>query len=190
MSLDVPLGARFLSAFVVVFILTVLLLGGAGYFVTQVAVPPVREMFRTSAFEFELAAGWWCELDRSAYVCTPAGKPPHAAMIVIAVKERNTHDTLAGYEEHLKQPQRANAGSKANAGLSEVRFVRRRALGAREWVEALHTGSEIPDYNTYYLAATTSYVGILVTMSVHKDYADRYIAELIDMMSSLSVYQR
>jgi len=28
-------------------------------------VPAMRDVFRTAAFEFDLAPGWWCELDRS-----------------------------------------------------------------------------------------------------------------------------
>ena len=49
-----------------------------------------------------------------------------------------------------------------------MRYVKRRKLGDREWVEALHVGSEIAAYHTYYLATTTSYLAILVTMSAHK----------------------
>src|SRR4051812_23549286 len=89
MMLETPIRARFLIAFLTSFVATVAVLAGAGYLVTRVAVPPPRELFRTGAFEFELAPGWWCELDGTEYVCTPPGKPPHLAIAVIAMKERN-----------------------------------------------------------------------------------------------------
>jgi hypothetical protein len=189
MSLEIPVSARFLTTVVAVFIATVVLLGGAGYVVTRVAVPPARDMFRNAAFEFELAPGWSCELEETEFVCRP-GKPPHPAIVIMAMKERNDKDTLAAYEEHLRQPKRAVGDKGEDGKLSEVRFVKRRTLGSREWVESLHAGSEIANYDTYYLATTTSYIGILVTMSVHRNQSDRYIAQLNDMMGSLSVYQR
>jgi hypothetical protein len=71
-----------------------------------------------------------------------------------------------------------------------VRFVRRTQLGGKEWVEALHVGSEIQNFHTYYLATTTSNLGILVTLSVHKDRADTFVGQLTEMMTSLTVYQR
>jgi hypothetical protein len=190
MTLEIPIGARFLTALLIAFVGTVTILGGAGYLVTRVAVSPPRELFRAAAFEFELAPGWWCELDGTEYVCTPPGKPPHAAIAIIAMKERNDQDNLAAYEKHLRQPQRSVDRSNEAVPRSDIRFVQRRIIGAHEWVEALHSGSEIANYDTYYLAATTSYLGILVTMSVHKDHANRFIAQLNDMIKTLTLYQR
>ena len=85
--MGVPGGARFLIALLTAFSATVVVLGGAGYAVSRVAVSPMPDVFRTAAFELELAPGWWCELDGSEYVCSPPGKPPHAAIAVIAMKE-------------------------------------------------------------------------------------------------------
>jgi hypothetical protein len=189
MSFDIPLSARFLSAFAVALFATVILLGGAGYAVTRVVVPPTRDMFRTAAFELELAPGWWCELDGTEYVCSPPGKPPHSAIAIVAMKERNDKDTLAAYEDHLRQ-MGAGTNSRREVQSSEVGRVYRRTLGTREWVVALHAGSEIPNYDTYYLATATSYLGILVTLSVHKDYSAHYIAQMNRMMETLIVYQR
>ena len=65
--------------------------------------------------------------------------------------------------------------------------MKRHILGSAEWVEALHTGSEIPNYDTYYLGTTTSHLGILVTMSVEKDHEVTFIQQLNDMMRTLNV---
>jgi hypothetical protein len=184
------LGARFLIAFLVTLTATVLLLAGAGYAITRVAVPPPPELFRAIAFEFELAPGWWCELDETEYVCTPPGKPPRPAIAVMAMKQRNAQDNLAAYEAHLRQPRNLEDDKSKPARWSEIRSVGRRVIGHHEWVEGLHRGSEIANYDTYYLATATSYAGILVTLSVHRDYADTYIAQIQKMAGTLNVYQR
>ena len=44
--------------------------------ISQLMVPPMRDVFRTAAFEFDLATGWWCELDGSEYVCSPPASRP------------------------------------------------------------------------------------------------------------------
>lgn len=184
------MGVRFFTALTLVFLVTVWVLGGAGYAVMRLAVPAPRELFRAAPFDFELARGWWCELDGTEYVCNPGGKPPFAAIAIIAMKERSDHDNLAAYQQHLEKPKPAGAADNQAAEMSQVRYVHRRIIAGHEWVEALHSGSEVPSYDTYYLATTTSHLGILVTMSVHKDRAGEYIAQLRDMMATLNIYQQ
>ena len=183
------MGPRFLVSLLGTFLATLVILIGAGYVITQMTVRQPRDPFRAGSFEFDLAPGWWCELEETEYVCTPPGQPPHPAVAVIAVKERSREDNLRAYEEHLKQRQNVTAGAAGTAP-SEVSYVKRSRLGHVEWVEALQLGSEVPNYDTYYLATTTSNLGILVTMSVHKDHAATYVRQLTDMMSTLNVYQR
>ena len=186
------MGTRFVMALLAAFALTLGALGGAGFAISRIAVSPPRDVFRAGIFQLELAKGWWCELDGTEYVCTPPGKPPHPAIAVIAMKERNNKDTLDAYEEHLRQPQPAATrdGETARAGaLSEIRFVRRRAIGSHSWVEALHSGSEVPNFDTYYLGTTTAMIGILVTLSVHKDHSAEYIDRLNQMIETLEIYQ-
>jgi hypothetical protein len=181
-------GTRFFAVLLISFVVTAAVLGGAGYGITQIVLPTPREVFRGPAFDFELARGWWCELDETTYVCTPPGKPPHAAIAIIALKQRSSSDNMQAYEEHLRKPRTSEDPDKGSGQVPEIRYVNRRTLGAHDWVEALHVGSEVPNYETYYLATNTSYLGILVTMSVHKDSADRYIAQLREMIRTLNVY--
>jgi hypothetical protein len=74
--------------------------------------------------------------------------------------------------------------------LASLYRVERNKLGHAEWVEALYRGSENANYCTYYLATNTSHLGILVTMSFHKEYESRYVRELKDTMSTLDIYQK
>lgn len=184
------MGTRFLIAFIVALTATLSLLAGAGYAITRVAVSPSRALFRAAAFEFELAPGWWCELDDTEYVCTPPGQQPWTAIAVMAMKIRNEQDTLAAYEAHLRRPTNIEEDKSKPERWSEVRYVNRRVIGHHEWAESLHRGSEVPNYDTYYLATATSYIAILVTLSAHKDHADKYITEIGNMIGTLNVYQR
>ncbi len=183
------MGSRFLLSFLVTLSLTLATAGGVAWAVARFIVPTPRESFFTSAYEFDLAPGWWCELDGTEHLCHPPGSPPHAAIMVMATKERNAQDRLEVYEDYLRQP-KSYKRADGTEGLSEISFVCRRTIGGKEWVAALHLGSELPNYRTYYLATITSNLGILVTLSVDKDNADAYLRRLTEMMASLHVYQR
>lgn len=169
--------------------LTIGALAAAGWIVAGTMTEAPREKFMTGAFEFDLAPGWSCELDGTEYVCHE-GSAKRKAVAVMAMKRRNAQDSLEAYQKHLEQPQKTAAPAGGTAGLSEIRYVRRRTLGGKEWVESLHLGSEITGYLTYYLGTTTSSIGILVTLSVHKDHADAYVRELNEMMATLIVHER
>jgi hypothetical protein len=183
-------GSRFLISLLGAFFVTLAVLAGAGYLVAQIGVRAPRDPFRAGSFEFDLAPGWWCERESGTFVCTPPGAPPHAAIAIIAVKERSDQDSLERYEEHLRQAHPPAADANPGGKLSEVRYVKRVTLGHAQWIESLQAGSEIPNYDTYYLATVTSLLGILVTMSVERNLEDKYIQELSDMMKTLNVYQR
>jgi hypothetical protein len=184
------MGTRFIAWLLGAFLVTVVTLGGAGYAVTQFAVPAQRDMHRTEGYEFELAPGWLCERVGTEDLCEPPGGRPRAAIAIMTMKERGPQDTLEHYEAHLKTPQPVEGRNTVPGQTSDVQFVRREVFGNRQWVTALHSGSEVPNYETYYLATVTSYLGILVTMSVHKRQAPQYIGQLNEMMRTLRTYQR
>jgi hypothetical protein len=177
------------SSTLVTFVATVAVLATAGYTVVKLTLHQPRDPFRTGAFEFDLAPGWWCETDGATYVCSPPGKPPYAAIVVIAMKERGDVDNRQAYEDFLKQPRQVT-DSTGHTTMSVVSYVKHVKLGHTDWIEALHSGSEISNYDTYYLATANSYLAILVTMSVDKEEEHMYILQLTDMMKTLNVYQK
>ncbi len=184
------MGSRFVFWVLGVYIATLLLLGSVGALIARVMVKEPPELYRNPAFDYALAPGWSCQTDGTEDVCYPAGTKPHSAIGVIAIKPRNDKDNLATYEAHLRTPQRIGDRDATVGPMSEVRYVKRRMLAGREWVEALHVGSEIADFHTYYLATTTSHIGMLVTLSVRKDFEARFTAEFRGMMDTLRTYQR
>ncbi|HEX4408060.1 MAG TPA: hypothetical protein VH206_04725 [Xanthobacteraceae bacterium] len=184
-----PGGVHFLGATLAAFLAVTAVLVAVAYAVVKTTVHKPRDPFRAGSFEFDLAPGWWCEKSGTEIVCNPPGQAPRPAIAIIALKERGSNDNLQDYEDHVKKPvERTDSAGKH--GTSTVLFVRRTQLGHAQWVEALHNGSEIPDYFTYYLATNNSYLGILVTMTVHKDFQKTYVRQLNDMMSTLNLYQR
>lgn len=185
------MGSHFLIAFLTIFCLTLGLLGGAGYGVTLLAVPPPRDVFRTGFYEFEVAPGWECDQDGTEYVCQAKGAKQKGAIAVMAMKERKAGmDSLEAYEAHLAKPQPLN-GNPAASSISTIRIAPRRImLGANEWLESLHCGSELENFCTYYLGAVTSHVGILITMSYRENEEAAYRADLTEMMKTVRMYQR
>jgi hypothetical protein len=105
------------------------------------------------------------------------------------MKERNDQDNLKAYEGQLKQPRPIDNGAGGERKFSEVREVKRSVIGAHEWVEAMHSGSEIPNYDTYYFATVTSELSILITLSANRNVSGQYVDRIREMIKTLHVYQ-
>jgi hypothetical protein len=133
------------------------------------------------------SGGWQCDVDSGDYVCNAPGLPPSPGIAVIAIKKNDKADTLAGFEAHLSEPQTLT-DSTGEITKSSVSYVRRVHLGNTDWVESLHVDSEIPNYNTYYLATPLAgqsfHFAILITMSAAKDFTDTYIGQWRNIVSA------
>ena len=185
-----PLGSRFLAWLLGAYLLSLGALGSIGLGASRLWVATPREVHRSAAFELDLAPGWSCERDGKEEVCFPAGNKPHRAIAVIADKPRNEADNLDVYEKHLQKPQSVPHPQTKQMVEGKVLRTGRVRIGAREWVESVHYGSEIFGFTTYYLATRTSHVGMLVTFSVFKDDEARYTPQFLEMIKSLRTYQR
>jgi len=181
-----PVNRDFLLSFLVTFLLTVALVGGAATAVFGLWGRQ-RETFRTPYFEFELAKGWTCHRDETEYVCEARGTDKTKAVAIVTLKERSPADSLDAYLQFIRRPR---SGGSLQPASSSVHYARRIRLGDREWVESLHSGSEVPNYDTYYLATTTSLVGILFTLSTHATLREAQVGELRTMGASVRTYQR
>lgn len=102
------------------------------------------------------------------------------------MKYRSQTDTLASYEQHLREPMPA-VGRGGNADLISLKRV---TLAGSQWVEGVLRDSEVRNYYTTYLAGNTAEVAILVTFSVHERFRRARELDLRSMIESLVIYQR
>lgn len=142
-------------------------------------------IYRTPYFEFQLAPGWHCHREDSDYICTPTVSDQKKVVVIMTMKERGPSDNLAAYLDHLRRPTAHRDGFS-----STVRYARLVRLGSRDWIESLHSSSEVANYDTYYLATTTSLVAMLLTLSTHRTVQNTASNELRSMMATVRTYQR
>jgi hypothetical protein len=101
------------------------------------------------------------------------------------MKMRSRADTLDAYEAHLR-----GAIPRADGeGTSRLISVRRRRIGGLDWIEGRRDGSEVPGWETTYLAGNTADVGILITFSVHPRFRDARVPDLERMLETIVVNQ-
>lgn len=125
--------------------------------------------FSNSYLEFLLPAFWFCELDETDYICQhrlPDGVPTDA-IIILTAKIANVDDGLAPYIRHLSQDL---SESESHSLLKSPTTIQ---IQQQFWVSALHSGSELPGYQTRYLATVVNGLAILATFTAHqKSYTD------------------
>lgn len=156
-----------------------------GALVGYLTVSPEPEHFATSVFSFEIPPGWTCHREVTETICK-IGAPPSDAIVIMAMKSRNKEDTLAAYEAHLRGPL-PRADGRGDAHLISLRRI---SLGGMHWIEGRYEGSEVPNWETTYLAANTAEVGILITFSVHTNFRAQRAADLEKMARTIMVNQR
>lgn len=136
---------------------------------------------------FELPEKWQCKIEGTEWVCSSTFKSQaREAIIILTAKEAGPNDNMAAYEEHLKQS-RLIPSREGSPSQSKVLHVKRRRIGQQEWVEGMHTGSEIPNYYTKYLASAKERVAILVTFSAHVQHYTKYSSDFFRAIQSLRV---
>jgi hypothetical protein len=119
--------------------------------------------FRNSYLWFELPAGWTCEIQETEFVCDPPhvqGQPVSAIMILTA-KIPGPDDGLVDYKRVLSD----RAALLGQGAL--IKAPTNVKIGETIWVDATLRGSEIPNYQTRYLATVKSGIAILYTFSAH-----------------------
>lgn len=169
-------------------ILTAFCLSGFGLAIAAILVTDPPTYYRTRFLEFSLPNAWDCDREGTETVCVPPGLEPHKAIIIFAAKYRGIDDSLQAYTQHLETP-RVIAMENEVPVYSKVQYVRRAFIGGREWVDGLHIGSEVPGYNTRYLAGVTSHLGILVTFSAHVDNFEKYNTDFERSITNLVTQQ-
>lgn len=152
------------------------------------AIPAQAKLFRNAYIAFEMPETWRCNLEVTEWVCrSEQGKESKEAIIILTAKEVGPTDTFPFYEQHLNKPItiQTRGGGKADSQI--VYKPKNVSINDQPWIDGLHLGSEVPNYFTRYLATIKDRIAVLVTLSAHKNYYDRYSNEFFKTVMSLRV---
>ena len=146
--------------------------------------------FASQYCEFELPAGWKCNLEGSEWVCQSSNSDRQKeAIIILAAKIRGSQDSLNGYQEYLKRKKTFTLpGGKTQ--VSDPRTVGLKTINSHRWVDALHLASEVPGFYTRYLATVKEDLGVAVTFSVAKDFYNQYRGIFDKVIATLRVFRQ
>lgn len=146
------------------------------------------KLFKNVYVSFELPNDWDCALEGTEWVCRNQKNPQAAreAIIILTAKEAGPVDTLNAYFGYLRAP-RTLTGANGTPSQSQILQVKNRVISNHPWVDAMHLGSEIPNYYSRYLATTKDSLGILVTLSAHRLHYKKYANDFFRAVESLKV---
>lgn len=146
------------------------------------------KVFRNAYISFEMPETWRCNLEVTEWVCrSDQGKESKEAIIILTAKEVGPTDTFPLYEQHLNNPITIQTRGGGRATSQVVYKAKNVSIHEQPWMDGLHLGSEVPNYFTRYLATIKDRIAVLVTLSAHKNYYDRYSNEFFKTVMSLRV---
>ena len=158
--------------------------------VTTIIALPIAgfsRTFKNNYISFEMLDTWKCQLEQTEWVCR-SEDPQEAkeAVIILTAKEKGPTDTFPLYENHMNNP--ITSQGKSNMMTSGVVY---KSVGSRindqQWLDALHTNSEVQSYYTRYLATIKDQIAILVTFSAHNKYYSKHSTNFNNTVKSLRV---
>jgi len=184
------------SALAVVFLAPALVLAGIQYFrqehhftepqsgqaLTEWAGSANAAKFSNSYLSFLLPRGWTCKQEEGTeFVCDPPraeGEPVHSIMILTA-KEAGASDTLSEYRQHLEQRAKMIG---PNAVVVAPHLV---DISGVIWADATLNASEVPNYNTRYLATVKDGIAVLFTFSAHHSTFEQSVRAAVQAVYTL-----
>lgn len=150
---------------------------------TGLAFPSWSKQFRNAYVSFEMRDNWKCSLEVTEWVCrSDAQNEAKEAVFILTAKEVGPVDSFDAYTQHLNTPQTA-----AGAPSSVVYQAKQVKINDQIWIDGLHSGSEVPNYFTRYMATIKDQIAILVTLSAHKDHYTKYSQDFFKTVQSLRV---
>ena len=154
-----------------------------GLFFTQVTF---ARLWKNSYVSFQLPDQWNCKMKQTEYICEGQRESKKEAVIVLTAKEVGAQDSFDQYEKYLNKP-KAIVGPKGRPLSSQKVYTHRKKYNHHEWVDSLHSSSEVPNFYTRYLATTKKNVAILVTFTSKKSVFTKYQSAFNRAVQSLRV---
>lgn len=176
----------FASRFLLVLLVTSSAMLGMGYATRALFFKAPQETYYVRGVGLEVPRNWKCDLDGTELVCNPAVPPPYDAIIIVATKTADSTDTLDAYVAHLSKPQEFRT-KEGEAALSEILSVDRIAYGSQTWIDGVHRGSEVPNFDTRYLATIIGSTAVLITFSCHRNACAGYQPVLSRFVQSFKI---
>lgn len=163
---------------------TLMLIGLA---LAMLLIEPPSRYYRTTFFELPIPKEWDCDVTSTEIECRPVGEAGKTTIIIATAKYRGPMDTFEAYRTHLNTPQLIDQGGKAVP--SRPVYVRDTILGGRIWIDGRHEASEVPNYDTRYMATITSRLAILATYSIHKNHFDDFERILNHSFERMDIFE-
>jgi hypothetical protein len=144
--------------------------------------------FKNAYISFEMLDTWKCNLEQTEWVCRSQDpQESKEAVIILTAKEKGPTDTFPIYIDHLSKPMTLNLRTGGTAQSIVNMPPREEIINDQKWLDSLHTGSEVQNYFTRYLATIKDQIAILITFSAHNKYYAKHRSHFMDTVRSLRV---
>lgn len=145
-------------------------------------------VFRNAYISFEMPDSWKCSLEQTEWVCrSEQATASKEAIIILTAKEVGPSDSFPLYTAHLNSPISIELKGGGAAQSKVIYKATSYKINDQMWIDGLHLGSEVPSYYTRYLATIKKNISILVTLSAHKLYYQKYSQDFFNVVKSLRV---
>ncbi len=144
-----------------------------------------QTLLETDYMSVMLPPGWDCQREQTDIVCQPMEPlQSRQAIIVITAKQASFEEDLDFLKRRLLEP-RASQVRPSQQLRSEITAQTTLQLGGLEWVDATHFASELPQFNTRYVATSSHGLSVLFSFSAHSSQWDDYNLHFQSILSSL-----
>ena len=141
------------------------------FFCIFVLMPAAHaKKFSNSYCSFWVPDDWECKLEETEYICRPSNDTNSSKeiLMILGAKYAGTQDSLAQYKDHLERDRDGEGSARV---IKPPKLIR---LGERQWIDATHKDSEIPNYFTRYLATVDGDIAMLITVSFYHTTENKY----------------
>ncbi len=145
-----------------------------------------QTLIQTNYMGFQVPPGWDCQKDGADIVCQPEDPAlSRQAILVVSAKQVSAEENLDFLKRRLLEPRATAIRTGSAPQRSEVTAHTVLELGGVEWVDATHFASEIPQFNTRYVATSARGLSVLLSFSAHSSQWEAYNLHFQSVLSSI-----
>jgi hypothetical protein len=153
-------------------------LAGIGYALAAMFAPAPWKLFINTYVSFFLPDNWICEAEGTEFVCRSSSvEEAKRSIFVLTAKYLGPNDNFEYYDKYLRAPKTPAAGNSSAGVPSTLESISYREIEGHVWLVAVHDGSLIPSYRSYYYVTIYKNISVLITYSHHLEAA-RYLSNI------------